>query len=81
MSAENAYRVAARKRQRDGEIEIDDNAPVSISEDGGAYVQAWLWIPAEDAGVCIECGEPNADNGEGYEGLCGNCADRKENGA
>ncbi|MEH0110698.1 hypothetical protein V6N00_13390 [Tersicoccus sp. MR15.9] len=30
--------------------------------------------------VCTECGELN-DDGEGYDGLCGNCADRAdENG-
>ncbi len=27
----------------DGECEIDDDADVSISEDGGAYVHAWVW--------------------------------------
>jgi hypothetical protein len=26
---------------------------------------------------CMWCGEPN-DNGEGYDGFCGNCADRIE---
>lgn len=33
---------------RDGEIEIDDDAAVSFSGDGGAYVQGWLWVPDED---------------------------------
>lgn len=28
----------------DGEIEIDEGAVVSLSDDGGAYVQAWVWI-------------------------------------
>lgn len=28
--------------------------------------------------VCRECGEPN-DDGEGWNGLCGNCADKAEN--
>ena len=27
---------------------------------------------------CRSCGEPS-DDGEGYDGLCGNCADRVEN--
>jgi hypothetical protein len=31
----------------------------------------------EPANFC-ECGEPNTD-GEGYDGKCGNCADRAEN--
>ena len=29
---------------RDGDLEFDENAKVSISEDGGAYVQCWKWI-------------------------------------
>lgn len=46
------YREAARARwHRDGEIEIDDNAKVSLGDDPGAYVQAWVWVV--DAG-----GEP-----------------------
>lgn len=32
---------------RDGEIEIDDDAGVSTSEDG-AYVQGWLWVQDEE---------------------------------
>lgn len=28
----------------DGDLEFDDNAKVSISDDGGAYVQCWKWI-------------------------------------
>ena len=39
------YRDQAREEWvREGEIEIDDDAEVSISEDGGAYVQAWVWV-------------------------------------
>ena len=39
-------RAMAKDRwHRDGEIEIDDNAKVSVSGDGeGAYVQAWVWV-------------------------------------
>jgi hypothetical protein len=33
---------------REGEIEIDDDAGVSMSADGGAYVQGWLWVPDEE---------------------------------
>lgn len=28
-----------------GVIEVDTNAPVSMSDDEGAYVQAWVWVP------------------------------------
>lgn len=33
---------------RDGELEVDDNAIVSVSEDGGAYVMAWVWVSDSD---------------------------------
>lgn len=36
--------IAKEQLQKDGELEIDDDAVVSISEDGGAYVQAWVWV-------------------------------------
>lgn len=50
-----AYREAAkRQHHREGECEIDDNATVSFGEDAGAYVQAWVWIPAADAGLDVE---------------------------
>jgi hypothetical protein len=40
------YRAAAKDQyQSDGDLEIDDDTVVSLSEDGGAYVQCWKWIP------------------------------------
>lgn len=72
-----AYRAAVHVR--DGEIEIDDDAEVSTGDDPGAYVMVWTWVDAMDAGVCTECGDTDADNGEGYDGRCGRCADRREN--
>ena len=42
------YIEAARDvHQREGACEIDDNAVVSYSDDGGAYVQAWIWVYGE----------------------------------
>lgn len=38
-------REAHNQFNKEGECEIDYNAPVSISPDGdGAYVQAWVWV-------------------------------------
>jgi hypothetical protein len=41
-------RLAARQQwQREGEIEVDDNAEISRADDNfdkGAYVQAWVWV-------------------------------------
>lgn len=43
------YRQQARSEFHDeGTIEIDDLAPVSVSEDGGAYVMAWVWVRNDD---------------------------------
>jgi len=45
------YRVAAQENYgRGGELEFDDDAIVSASEKG-AYVLAWRWIAAREAGV------------------------------
>lgn len=52
------YREAARLNyQREGEIEIDDNAVISRGSDPGAYVEAWVWV--EDPSV--EASEDDPD--------------------
>ena len=33
---------------REGELEVDDNAKVSISFGNGAYVQCWVWVSDSD---------------------------------
>ena len=44
-ASDDWYVNEARKEyEREGECEIDDGATVSHSEDGGAYVAAWVWI-------------------------------------
>ena len=46
-----SYVEAAKRKAAEGELEVDDNALVSISgeqDPGGAYVLCWLWIWAED---------------------------------
>lgn len=48
---EAKYLKAAQDNARDGELEIDDNAIVSVSKAPGAYVMAWVWVSAEQAGV------------------------------
>lgn len=46
---EMSYVQAARANfVEEGELEIDDNAIVSLSEDGGAYVMAWQWVSQAD---------------------------------
>lgn len=50
-SAVAAYQQGAEALASDGEIEVDDEAAVSIGTDGGAYVQAWLWVSDAAAGL------------------------------
>jgi len=46
-----AYVEAAKLLHHDeGTLEVDDNAAVSRSSDGGAYIQAWVWVGNEDVG-------------------------------
>ncbi len=48
---EDRYRTAAEEFfHKDGECEIDEGAKVSLGDDEGAYVQAWVWVPAS----CLE---------------------------
>ena len=48
-----AFRVLARDYESEGNLELDDKAPVSISMDtapmiNGAYIQMWKYLPAID---------------------------------
>lgn len=75
---DEAFREAATSEYaEEGRIEIDSNAVMSYGEDDGAYVAAWVWVDRSDVPVC-PCGERN-DDGEGFDGLCGTCADKVEN--
>ena len=49
LPLEDRYRKRARElyaKGSDDNVEIDDDAKVSVS-DSGAFVQAWVWVPAE----------------------------------
>lgn len=49
---EEAFRQGAREAwAREGEIEIDPGAIVSMGGDPGAYVMAWVWVSNEEAGI------------------------------
>lgn len=51
-SEDETRRLASDRYHRDGECEIDYQAPVSFSDDGdgiqGAYVQAWVYVEFEE---------------------------------
>ena len=36
--------LAREQHQKDGELEIDDDARVSEGNDNGCYVGAWVWL-------------------------------------
>lgn len=41
---------AQESKQKDGEIEFDSDATISVSESGkGEYVLGWVWVEAEDS--------------------------------
>lgn len=37
-------RYAQEHLQREGELEVDDDAAVSLGADEGAYVMCWVWV-------------------------------------
>ena len=44
-----AYRdYASEHLTEDGAVEIDDNALVSLGDDPGAYIMAWVWVDNAD---------------------------------
>jgi hypothetical protein len=49
--SEKWYREQGMKQSREGELEVDEDAIVSMGDDPGAYVQTWLWVsdPPETA--------------------------------
>ena len=48
MDDEDVRDLARRVWQSDGSVEIDSDAVVSESSDGGWYVQAWVWVDKPD---------------------------------
>lgn len=52
LEDENAQKYRDAATVTDGEIEVDEDAVVSVSEeDGGAYVMSWQWVSDEEAGL------------------------------
>ena len=49
MKSNDWFRNRAKELYHEGgQIEVDDNARVSIGDDGGGYVQAWVWVPLSE---------------------------------
>lgn len=41
---QRAISLARAQHEREGEIEIDDNAKINDVGESGIYVQAWVWV-------------------------------------
>lgn len=75
-------RIIELAQEQCGDAEIDEDARVFEGCGNGCYVSARIWCSFMDTefdkdAACPECGQPT-DDGEGYDGLCGNCADIKQ---
>jgi hypothetical protein len=53
IAERDAY-ILAKRMASDGELEIDENAGVSIGADNGAYVSMWQWVPYPQAPEDVE---------------------------
>ena len=73
-----AYRAQAQT-QRTDELEINDDARVTLTEDG-AWVAARIWVYRFDIDLCRTetCKTLVTDGGDGWDGYCEKCADRIE---
>jgi hypothetical protein len=43
-----AIQAARDEHHRDGEVELDDEVLLSVGDDPGIYVSAWVWIDFDE---------------------------------
>ncbi len=79
----NALRHAAQENYSygdhgDGNLEVDDDAIISLGDDNGAYVEAWVWVYFGDIdhAKCRCCDEVKKSDGDWYDDVCPSCADK-----
>lgn len=49
MKSDDWFRTRAKELyHEEGEIEVDGDAAVSLGNDDGAYVAAWVWVPLKE---------------------------------
>jgi hypothetical protein len=65
------YVKAAREKQEEGEIEVDDPAIVSRGDDDGAYVMGWMWVSNREAGFGDITGEVEEPKFRNHYRHCG----------
>lgn len=60
----------------EGEADTKSAASTELSDQLAKSLPLYFWTEDDDEPEeCSECGE-SLDDGEGWDGLCGNCADR-----
>lgn len=78
QAAEQFRDMAKKEHVREGALEIDEGAVVSLGDDAGAYVAAWVWVCGE---ICNTCGKVFQVGSDGGDHGCQDCTDKTENGA
>jgi hypothetical protein len=73
-NGEREWLEAFKKEFNEKLAAMSDEELVESFRKIGCEVELLEYSEEDDDSVCRECGEPN-DDGEGYDGLCGNCAD------
>lgn len=80
------YCISCAKNEFDYKDETEQSIPCAICLIPVAIPAGWSGNASEvlcnvhateDEDKCRDCGDPNT-NGEGYDGLCGSCADKQE---
>ncbi|MBV5324882.1 MAG: hypothetical protein J0626_06220, partial [Rhodospirillaceae bacterium] len=73
MTTAEYIQKAKKLYERDGEIEVDDNAKVSEGSDPGAYVQAWVWVPNPEAETEDDEAVEESETEDEPSDLCDHC--------
>lgn len=53
---------STREKWASEDLEIDDSPTLSVGDDPGCWVSAWVWVPFSDAEICESCHEDNSDD-------------------
>lgn len=63
FEAENRSKILdmARQHESEGDLELDDDAVISLGDDNGAYVQMWKWVDFAGTELCRDekCDDPD----------------------
>jgi hypothetical protein len=66
--------LARQHQPREDDPQFDDSALVAASDDNGAYVQAWIWVPFRGTALDKQAQEQKCSECDGGE-ICQTCLD------